>query len=167
LTSCLTGLSVLKIKTKIVSCHTADSKPVKQEVHGTVVLPPLVFPALAYHNIRTFHTLTLFCPKRPMKNSLITLTTDTLKRLTSKHCSCHPAEEIFPPPAPLPPLPPSAQDSDVANDDDIDPPAGLGFKNIQPEFFATSCGYQVTIFENVLQGILAEGEGSVLLTSLF
>ncbi len=27
----------------IVSCHTADSKPVKQEVNGTVILPPLVF----------------------------------------------------------------------------------------------------------------------------
>jgi hypothetical protein len=39
LTSCLTGLelSVLQIKTKIVSCHTADSKPVKQEVNGTVI----------------------------------------------------------------------------------------------------------------------------------
>jgi hypothetical protein len=36
----------LQIKTKIVSCHTADSKPVKQEVNGTVILPPLVFPAL-------------------------------------------------------------------------------------------------------------------------
>jgi hypothetical protein len=48
LTSCLTGLdqSVLQIKTKIVSCHTADSKPIKQEVNGTVILPPLVFPAL-------------------------------------------------------------------------------------------------------------------------
>ncbi len=33
-------------KTKIVSCHIADSKPVKQEVNGTVILPPLVFPAL-------------------------------------------------------------------------------------------------------------------------
>jgi hypothetical protein len=32
--------SVLQIKTKIVSCHTADSKPVKQEVNGTVILPP-------------------------------------------------------------------------------------------------------------------------------
>ncbi len=44
LTSCLTGLdkSVVQIKTKIVSCHTADSKPVKQEVNGTVILPPLV-----------------------------------------------------------------------------------------------------------------------------
>jgi hypothetical protein len=47
LTSCLTGLdwSVLQIKNKIVSCHTADFKPVKQEVNGTVILPPLVFPA--------------------------------------------------------------------------------------------------------------------------
>jgi hypothetical protein len=34
----------LQIKTKIVSCHTADSKPVKQEVNGAVILPPLVFP---------------------------------------------------------------------------------------------------------------------------
>ncbi len=39
----------MQIKTKIVSCHTADSKPVKQEVNSTVILPPLVLsPALAY-----------------------------------------------------------------------------------------------------------------------
>ncbi len=46
LTSCLTGLDkpVLQIKTKIVSSHTDDSKPVKQEVNGTVILPSLVFP---------------------------------------------------------------------------------------------------------------------------
>ncbi len=46
LTSRLTGLeqSVLQIKTKIVICHTADSKPDKQEVNSTVKLPPLVFP---------------------------------------------------------------------------------------------------------------------------
>ncbi len=45
-TSCLTDLdqSVLQMKTKIVSCHTGDSKPVKQEVNSTVILPPLVFP---------------------------------------------------------------------------------------------------------------------------
>ncbi len=49
LTSCLARLdqSVLQIKTKIVISHTADSKPVKQEVNGTVILPPLVFPAWA------------------------------------------------------------------------------------------------------------------------
>jgi hypothetical protein len=39
-------VSVQQIKTKNFSCHTADSKPVKQEVNGTVVLPPLVFPGL-------------------------------------------------------------------------------------------------------------------------
>jgi hypothetical protein len=46
LTSCMTclDLSVLQIKTKIVNCHTADFKPVKQEVNSTVILPPLVFP---------------------------------------------------------------------------------------------------------------------------
>jgi len=37
----------LQIKTNIASCHTADSKPVKQEVNGTVILPPLVFPDLS------------------------------------------------------------------------------------------------------------------------
>jgi hypothetical protein len=36
----------LQIKTQIVSCHTAYSKPVKQEVNGTVILPPLLFPDL-------------------------------------------------------------------------------------------------------------------------
>jgi len=34
----------LQIKTKIVTRHTADSKPDKQEVNGTVILPHLVFP---------------------------------------------------------------------------------------------------------------------------
>jgi hypothetical protein len=63
LTSCLTGLDeyVLQIKTKIVSCHTADSKPVKQEVDGTVILLPLVFPGFGFiFDIcfqRTFSTL--------------------------------------------------------------------------------------------------------------
>ncbi len=47
LTSCLIGLdqTVLQIKTKTVSCLTVNSKPVKKEVNGTVILPPLVFPA--------------------------------------------------------------------------------------------------------------------------
>jgi hypothetical protein len=49
-TSCLGGLdwSALQIKTNIVSCHSADSKPVKQEVNSTVILPPLVFPVTTY-----------------------------------------------------------------------------------------------------------------------
>jgi len=38
----------LQIKTKIAACHTANSKPVKQEVNGTVILPPLVFPGRHY-----------------------------------------------------------------------------------------------------------------------
>ncbi len=41
------GLVCFANKTKNVSRHTADSKPVKQEVNGTVILPPLVFPAAA------------------------------------------------------------------------------------------------------------------------
>ncbi len=51
LTSCLTGLGqyVLQMKTKIVSCHTADFKPVKQEVNGTVILFPLVLPGRTYN----------------------------------------------------------------------------------------------------------------------
>ncbi len=36
---------------KIVSCHTADSKPVKQEVNSTAILPPLVFPAPIFPHI--------------------------------------------------------------------------------------------------------------------
>ncbi len=41
------GLACLQTKTKIVSYHTADSKPVKQEVNSTVILLPLVFPGLS------------------------------------------------------------------------------------------------------------------------
>jgi hypothetical protein len=41
----------LQIKTQIVSCHTADSKPVNQEVNCTVILPPLVFPGIAYRGV--------------------------------------------------------------------------------------------------------------------
>jgi hypothetical protein len=43
---------LLVLKTKIVSCHTANSKPVKQEVNGTVILPPLVFPAWIFFQIQ-------------------------------------------------------------------------------------------------------------------
>jgi hypothetical protein len=46
------GLVCLKIKTKIFNCHAADSKPVKQEVNSTVILPPLVFPA---QSLQGFH----------------------------------------------------------------------------------------------------------------
>ncbi len=40
----ITVQSVSQIKTKIVSCHTANSKTVKQDVNGAVILPSLVFP---------------------------------------------------------------------------------------------------------------------------
>jgi hypothetical protein len=39
------------MKTKIVCCRTAYSKPVKQEVNGTVMLPPLVFPTCGIFNL--------------------------------------------------------------------------------------------------------------------
>jgi hypothetical protein len=42
------ALTKVNLKTKIVSGHTADSKPVKQEVNGTVILPALVFPAFRH-----------------------------------------------------------------------------------------------------------------------
>jgi hypothetical protein len=50
LTSCLTGLdlSVLKIKTKLVNCHTASSKKVKQEVNRTMILPKYSLLAPTY-----------------------------------------------------------------------------------------------------------------------
>jgi hypothetical protein len=38
------GLDCFANKNKNFGCHTADSKPVKQEANGTVILPPLVFP---------------------------------------------------------------------------------------------------------------------------
>jgi hypothetical protein len=38
--------SVLQMKRKIVSSDTVDSKPVKQEVNGTVILPPFNIPCL-------------------------------------------------------------------------------------------------------------------------
>jgi hypothetical protein len=62
LTSCWTGLdkSVLQIKTKIVGCHTADSKPVKQEVNSTVILPPLVFPDQSKLPCQTAHCTTAY-----------------------------------------------------------------------------------------------------------
>ncbi len=41
----------LKLETVFsYSCHTADSKPVKQEVNGTVILTPLVFPGSRFKN---------------------------------------------------------------------------------------------------------------------
>jgi hypothetical protein len=46
LTSCLTGLesAVWQLTIFVLICKTDLSKPVKQEVNGTVILPPSVFP---------------------------------------------------------------------------------------------------------------------------
>jgi hypothetical protein len=51
----LFGKSVLQIKATIVSCQTADSKPVEQEVNSTVILPPLVFPGLSLAKFFSLH----------------------------------------------------------------------------------------------------------------
>ncbi len=52
--------SVLQIKTKMVSCHTADSKPVKQEVNSLVILPPLVFPGSTNYASTAWQILNFF-----------------------------------------------------------------------------------------------------------
>ena len=46
LTSCLTSLesAVCQLTIFVFICKTDKSKPVKQEVNGTVIIPPLVFP---------------------------------------------------------------------------------------------------------------------------
>jgi hypothetical protein len=55
LTSCLTGLesAVWQLTFFVFICKTDQSKPVKQEVNGTVILPPFVFPAYARTHAHT------------------------------------------------------------------------------------------------------------------
>jgi len=56
----------LQTKTKTVSIHTADSKPVKQEVNGTVILPILVFPDTTVEFLLScteFHRISPYCVK--------------------------------------------------------------------------------------------------------
>ncbi len=50
LTSCLTGLelAVWQLTIFVFICKTDKSKPVKQEVNGTVILPPLSIPWIKY-----------------------------------------------------------------------------------------------------------------------
>jgi len=64
------------MKTKIVSCHTAASKPVKQEVNGTVILPPLVFPGLTF-------LPGIFC-LQPFRSPWIKVSNKKLKRANLK-----------------------------------------------------------------------------------
>jgi hypothetical protein len=63
----------LQIKTKIVSCHTSDSKPVKQEVNITVILHPLVFPGagITYDDHRMTTVICLqFRPQQVVRRDL-------------------------------------------------------------------------------------------------
>ncbi len=56
----------------MVSCHTADSKPVKQEVNGTVILPPLVFPAKGYvTTVKRFIKVVQEVPMPPSDNKIV------------------------------------------------------------------------------------------------
>ncbi len=77
--------SVLQIKTKIVSYHTANYKPVKQEVNGTVILPPLVVPALTYKRIRcslgatTFSITTFSIMTLSIKGLFLTLSINDIQ----------------------------------------------------------------------------------------
>jgi hypothetical protein len=59
LASCLTGLeSVVWLLTIFVFiCKTNKSKPVKQEVNCTVILPPLVFPGCSIDGEKSFNSL--------------------------------------------------------------------------------------------------------------
>jgi hypothetical protein len=58
------GLDCLVNKAKIVTCHTDDSKPVKQEVNGTVILPPLVLPDVTNLTFIAWH----FYMNKSLKN---------------------------------------------------------------------------------------------------
>ncbi len=70
LTFCFTGLdySVLQINTKIVSCHTADSKPVKQEVNS-MILSPFSIPRLV-HQTFSERGAVVSCDSSKMTNPL-------------------------------------------------------------------------------------------------
>jgi hypothetical protein len=64
----------LQIKAKIISCHTANFKPVKQVANGTLILPPSVFPGagvthvggqISVHNMFIVQAIGDF-PKQPL-----------------------------------------------------------------------------------------------------
>ncbi len=60
-TSCLTGLELAlwQLTIFVCICKTDWSKPVKQEVNGTVILPPFVFPARVFVTSKHFSWLQL------------------------------------------------------------------------------------------------------------
>ncbi len=65
LISCLTGLesAVWQLTMFVFICKTDYSKPVKLEVNGTMILPPLVLPARIYLYLQLL-CLSLFLPFR-------------------------------------------------------------------------------------------------------
>jgi hypothetical protein len=75
----------LQIKTKIASCHTPDSKPVKQEVNSTTILPPSVFTGVSYRK-ETETVMTPLVTRRPFEG-------DDLTMILRKFCENH--SDIF------------------------------------------------------------------------
>jgi hypothetical protein len=61
----------LQIQTKIVSCHTADSKPVKQEVNGTVILSHLATVAFLAQQKLAFKKISFSKKKKNVKLFLV------------------------------------------------------------------------------------------------
>jgi hypothetical protein len=59
LTSCLTGLELVvgQLTIFVFICKTDQSKGVKQEVNGTMILSPLVFPGTVYLPICCIYTI--------------------------------------------------------------------------------------------------------------
>ncbi len=55
----------MQINTKIVSCQTADSKPLNQEVNGTVILSPLLFPGPGLLGVKVRGDILLALVKLP------------------------------------------------------------------------------------------------------
>jgi len=77
----------LQIKTKIVSCHTAVSKPVKQEVNGTLIPPPSVFSGFTLKDSTNLQKpesdepvaqYVYLCISNRYENWLMTLTTEEI-----------------------------------------------------------------------------------------
>ncbi len=52
-------------------CKTDQSKPVKQEVNGTVILPPLVFPGLYNPGKKIYNILKMFAQSRERTRALL------------------------------------------------------------------------------------------------
>jgi hypothetical protein len=73
----------LQIKSNIFSCQTADSKPVKQEVNSTVILPSLVFPGLSHRRDGGVQVLTGLVSSSHKVDSL--LRTPYMAYLTTKN----------------------------------------------------------------------------------